>query len=87
MRLVGTLDPLHENDRPQDSFERTALAKAMTGVAFTNVERDQGQWFYRRSVPLSNFAPQCQMCHANFASLASSDWVGALMIRVPIDTH
>jgi hypothetical protein len=87
MRLVGTLVPLHENDYPSDSFERDALAKAMTGTPFTRVERDRGQWYYRRSVPLSNFAPQCQMCHANFASLASTDWVGALMLRIPIDTH
>jgi hypothetical protein len=87
MRLVGTLDPLHDNDRPEDAFEQSALAKAMTGTAATSVERVRGQWYYRRSVPLSNFAPQCQMCHSNFAALSSSDWVGALMLRVPIDTH
>ena len=87
MRLVGRLAPLRANDYPEDSFERDALAKAMVGQAFTNVERDHGQWYYRRSVPLSNFAPQCQMCHANFAALSSTDWVGALMLRIPIDTH
>jgi hypothetical protein len=41
------------------------LQKAMTGTAFTNVEK---------------------VCHANFSSLASTDCVGALMIRLPIDT-
>jgi len=87
MRLVGTLQPLSHNDYPADSFEHTALQKAMTGTPFTAVERIEGDWFYRRSVPLSNFAPQCQTCHPNFASLSSSDWVGALMLRIPIRTH
>lgn len=84
MRLVGTLQPLASNDYPEDQFEREALALAMTGQADTAVQKVEGRWYYRRSIPLSNFAPQCQMCHANFASLSSSDWVGALMLRVPI---
>jgi hypothetical protein len=87
MRLVGNLQPLSSNDYPRDSFERTALTKAMTGQPFTAVEHDEGDWFYRRSIPLSNFAPQCQMCHPNFVGKASTDWVGALMLRVPINTH
>jgi len=86
MRLVGDLDPLHDNDYPEDRFEASALDAALTGQAKTAVERINGDWYYRRSVPLSNFAPQCQMCHANFASLSSTTWVGALMLRIPIDT-
>jgi hypothetical protein len=85
MRLVGELAPLHQNDYPQDDFEEDALADALTGQPRTSVERVKGQWYYRRSIPLSNFQPQCAMCHANFASLASTDWVGALMLRVPIN--
>lgn len=87
MRLVGTLDPLKRNDVPQDRFERTALAKAMVGQAYTAVERDDGRWFYRRSTPLSNFVPQCSMCHPNFGPTNANQWVGALMIRIPIRTH
>lgn len=86
MRLVGRLQPLSHNDYPSDSFERRALDSAMTGVPTTSVERDEGRWYYRRSIPLSNFQPQCAMCHPNFQGLASTDWVGALMLRVPIDT-
>lgn len=85
-RLVGTADPLRENDRPQDRFERQALRLALDGgQAFTNVERDNGSWFYRRSIPLSVFRTECALCHANFAGLGASDWVGALMLKVPID--
>ncbi len=86
MRLVGTLQPLSSDDVPDDQFERDALALAMTGQPDTAVQKVDGKWFYRRSIPLSNFAPQCQMCHSNFSSLSSSDWVGALMLRVPIAT-
>ena len=85
IRLVGTLAPMSNNDLPADRFERDALAKAMTGQPFTAVERMNGDWFFRRSVPLSNFQAQCAMCHANFRTLSSTDWVGALMVRVPIE--
>lgn len=87
MRLVGTLQPFSRNDLPADRFESTALANAMQGTPTTSTEFDDGHWYYRRSIPLSNFAPQCQTCHPNFASLSSSDWVGALMLRIPIDNH
>ena len=86
MRLVGNLDDLKANDYPEDRFEADALAAALNGQASTAVEKIDGQWYYRRTVPLSNFAPQCQMCHANFAPLSSTTWVGAVMLRLPIDT-
>ena len=85
MRLVGTIDPVRDNDYPMDAFEEQALASAMQGAPSEGVERVQGKWMYRRSIPLSNFAPQCAMCHASFAALPSSAMVGALMLRVPIE--
>ncbi len=84
MRLVGTLGPLRQNDRPRDGFERDALAAALEGEPYTDVDRIRGRWFYRRSIPLSNFAPQCALCHTNFAGLPSTEYVGALMLRIPI---
>ena len=85
MRLVGELQPLRENDVPQDSFEQTALARAMQGADTTALQKVEGKWFYRRSVAISNFHPACSMCHANFGSVNPSQWVGALMLRVPVD--
>ena len=38
----------------------------------------------RRSIPLSNFRAECAMCHANFPAGPTPDWVGALMLRVPV---
>lgn len=84
MRLVGTLDPLSENDRPRDDFEEDALDLALAGQPYTDVQRVQGKWYYRRSIPLSNFAPQCALCHDNFVGMPSTELVGALMLRVPI---
>lgn len=84
MRLVGALQPLSDNDYPQDPFEEGALARAMSGQATTNVQKVEGEWVYRRSVALSNFDPACAMCHANFGPVNSSQWVGALMLKVPI---
>ena len=84
MRLIGEQQPLQANNVPQDDFEENALAQAMIGQAFTSVERVKGKWYYRRSVPLSNFHPSCGMCHTNFGSTNPTQWVGALMLRVPI---
>jgi hypothetical protein len=85
-RLVGTFDPLSENDRPQDTFERRALRLALDGGQHhTDVQRVDGAWFYRRSIPLSVFRAECAMCHTNFNGLDANDWVGALMLKVPIN--
>ena len=83
MRLVGELQPLRDNDVPQDSFEVTALERAMQGQSFSDVQKVDGKWFYRRSVALSNFHPACAMCHTNFGPVDTTQWVGALMLRVP----
>src|SRR5262245_22857380 len=84
-RLVGTFEPLSSNDRPQDRFERQALRLALDGgQTLTDVDRVDGAWFYRRSIPLSVFRPECALCHTNFGGLGGSDWVGALMLKVPI---
>lgn len=87
MRLVGVLHPIRDNDIPQDSFERTALAYAMNGQNFTDVQRVDDKWYYRRSVALSNFHPACVLCHANFGPTNNTKWVGGLMLRVPIAGH
>jgi hypothetical protein len=93
MRLIGVFGPLlgGANDRPADGFERTALDDALEGTARTAVERVDGTWLYRRSIPLSNtFHPNCVLCHQNFTSdfFARTDnpgqWVGALVLGVPI---
>ncbi len=84
MRLVGMLQPLKISDLPQDSFEATALARAMQGQPLTDTQKVRGKWYYRRSIPLSNFHPACAMCHTNFGPVSTQQWVGALMLRVPL---
>jgi len=93
MRLVGTFGPLAggDNDLPSDEFEQTALALALNGQAHTAVERVGDQWYYRRSIALSNtFHQSCVLCHTNFTQKFfkkthnPGQWVGALTLRVPI---
>ena len=84
IRLVGDLAPLSDNDLPEERFEVSALTQAKVGQGTTSVERVKGKWYYRRSIALSNFHPACGMCHSNFGSVNSSQFVGALMTRVPI---
>lgn len=85
MRLVGTVGPLRQNDRPSDDFERQANTLAMAGQPYTSVQRVNAQWYYRRSIPLSNFRAECALCHVNFKPGPTPDQVGALMLRVPIN--
>ena len=93
MRLIGTFDPLlgGNNDLPNDAFEQTSLGLALQGEANTSVERVGDQWYYRRSVALSNtFHQSCAVCHTNFTEKFfrkthnPGEWVGALTLRVPI---
>ena len=89
IRLIGKLAPLDPGNVPRDSFERTALfnAVSLNGTPFEAVEQSQdgnNDWFYRRSIPLSNFHPACVICHTNFGPENPNEWVGALTLRVPI---
>jgi hypothetical protein len=85
MRLVGTVGPLNRNDLPSDKFERQANNLAVTtGEAYTAVQRVNDTWYYRRSVPLSNFRAECALCHTNYPAGPTADKVGALILRVPI---
>ena len=87
MRLVGTSQPIRDNDRPRDPFEVTAHNMALTGQPYTKVERNEDdRWMYRRSVPLANFDANCAICHSNFGPPANDDWVGAVMLQIPIQT-
>jgi hypothetical protein len=94
IRLIGTFDPLlgGNNDIPSDGFEFTALRRSLRGQTYTNVERVNDRWYYRRSVPLSNTLHQnCVLCHTNFTpeffrrTQNAGQWVGALALRVPIE--
>jgi hypothetical protein len=93
MRLIGTFAPLlgGENDRPADRFEKQALRLALQGEAYTDVQKINDTYYYRRSVPLTNTMHQaCVMCHTNFtpeffaATNNPGEWVGSLVLAVPI---
>jgi hypothetical protein len=89
IRLIGNLSPLDPGNVPRDRFETTALFNAvgLNGTPYEAVEQSQDEdnnWFYRRSIPLSNFHPACVICHTNFGPQNPKEWVGALTLRVPI---
>jgi hypothetical protein len=89
IRLIGNLSPLDHGNIPRDNFETAALFNAvkLNGTPFEAVEQSQDEnnnWFYRRSIPLSNFHPACVVCHSNFGPENPNEWVGALTLRVPI---
>jgi len=95
IRLIGIFPPLLGgfNDIPSDSFEQTAMIKALQGKDHTSTERVGNRWYYRRSLALSNtFHQACALCHTNFTpqffeqTNNPGQWVGALTMRVPIKT-
>ena len=86
IRLVGTSHPLGgRNNFPNGNFEETALAAALkNGSPQAAVTKVDDRWYYRRSIALNtNFSPSCVLCHTQFGA---NQWVGALMLRVPIKT-
>lgn len=94
IRLIGIFPPLQGgfNNLPSDSFERRSMVRALQGQETTSVERMGDRWYYRRSAPLSNtFHQNCVLCHTNFTNQFftqthnDGQWVGALMMRVPIE--
>lgn len=85
MRLVGDVGPLQNSNRPQDSFERDALAAAKLGQNFSRTEKIRGRYWVRKSLAVSTeFSTSCVHCHANFVGLANP-WVGALMVRAKVE--
>jgi hypothetical protein len=88
IRLIGNLSPIDRGNVPRDGFERTALFDAvqLNGTPFEAVEQSQedSNWFYRRSIPLSNFHPACVICHTNFGPQNPNEWVGALTLRLRV---
>jgi len=89
IRLIGNLSPLDPGNVPRDNFETTALFDAvnLSGTPFEAVEQSEDQantWFFRRSIPLSNFHTACVICHTNFGPHNPNEWVGALTVSVPI---
>ena len=94
IRLIGIFPPLQGgfNNIPSDSFERRSMVRALQGQETTSVERVGDRWYYRRSAPLSNtFHQNCVLCHTNFTpqfftqTHNEGQWVGALVMRVPIE--
>jgi hypothetical protein len=84
MRLVGDVEPLQDNNNPQDDFEATALVQAKLGNNFARTEKVNGSWWVRKSIAVSTgFSTSCVHCHANFATV-SNPWVGALMVRAEV---
>jgi hypothetical protein len=84
-RLVGDVGPLRKNDMPNDSWEKGALEVAKKGQGFgPEVQKVNGRYYIRESIALANFDPSCSICHQNFGPVNPKQYVGALMLRVPV---
>ena len=81
-RLVGAIDVLDLDNLPKDDFEFDSLELALGGNGNESVEKIEGKYYFRRSIPLSNFDASCVLCHTAFGT--ENDPVGALMLRTPI---
>jgi hypothetical protein len=84
-RLVGDVGPLRKNDMPNDFSEKDALEAAGKGQGFgPEVQKVNGRYYVRESIALANFDPSCSIHHQNFGPVNPKQYVGALMLRVPV---
>lgn len=82
--LDGLGEPLNDENKPQDEFERTAIKQMLAGKQYyEQVETIEGKRFLRAATVLPMVMEKCTLCHDNFKD---KKVVGALAYTLPLDT-
>ena len=60
-------DPINKENVPSDAFERTAVAKLLTGADYYDeVSEQNGRRVLRAATPIPVVLEKCIMCHENY---------------------
>ncbi|HEX3654792.1 MAG TPA: DUF3365 domain-containing protein [Pirellulales bacterium] len=83
--LDGLGEPLNDENKPQDDFERTAIKQVLAGKEYyEKIDTMDGKRYLRAATVLPMVMDKCVMCHDNFKG---KKVVGALAYTLPLETN
>jgi hypothetical protein len=81
--LDGLGEPLNDENKPRDDFERKAVKQIMAGKPYyEELATKDGKQYLRAATVLPMAMEKCTMCHDNFQG---KKVVGALSYTLPLD--
>jgi hypothetical protein len=85
VRLLDALgQPLNDENRPRDEFERAAIKQVLAGKDYyEQIDTQDGKRYLRAATVLPMVMEKCAMCHDNFKG---KKVVGALAYKLPLET-
>ena len=83
--LDGLGEPLNDENRPNDEFERTAIKQVLGGKEYyEEIDTKDGKRYLRAATVLPMVMEKCTLCHDNFKG---KKVVGALAYRLALETN
>lgn len=81
--LDATGEPLNEDNRPQDEFERQAIKALLAGQPYYEEQAEKdGQRVLRAVTPLPIVMEKCTLCHSNYTD---QKVIGGLGYALPLE--
>lgn len=83
--LDGLGEPLNDENKPQDDFERKAIKQVLAGKEYyEELDTMDGKRYLRAATVLPMVMEKCVLCHDNFKG---KKVVGALAYTLPLETN
>lgn len=81
--LDATGEPLNDENKPQDKFEKSAIAALLDGKPYYEelIDKD-GKEYLRAATPIPIVMDKCIMCHGNYRE---QKVIGALGYTLPLE--
>ncbi|HTU24027.1 MAG TPA: DUF3365 domain-containing protein [Pirellulales bacterium] len=81
--LDATGEPLNAENKPQEGFERRAIAALLAGKPYyEELATEDGKPYLRAATPLPIVMDKCTMCHGNYRD---QKVIGALGYTLPLE--
>ncbi len=82
--LDASGEPINEQNRPQDGFERKAIEALLAGKPYyEEVANKDNKEFLRAATPIPVVMEKCTMCHENYRG---KKIIGALAYMLPLES-
>lgn len=82
--LDATGEPINDENKPQDAFEREAIKQLLAGKPYyEQVAKRDGKEYLRAATPLPVVLDKCIVCHENYRG---KKIIGGLGYMLPLET-